>query len=235
MFAGTITSCQVHVGMYSSIYITHELMYELYIIIFPRDNIKRDGLAVSPPRARVSMQMRFIFVMLHAVSAVRMGVAPSRRAVLASAVAALGSNVLEATAEDSLSFEIIESGDISSSVPQRAQTVVVDYTGWLGGFEGKEFDSTKGRLLPVPRPPSPFKFAAGVGSVIPGWDQTVRQMHIGETRRIIVPPSLGYGEKGVGPIPGGATLYFEIKLLDIKPMPTLSEKQLAWLAEHPER
>lgn len=125
-------------------------------------------------------------------------------------------------------------GDATSPVPQRGQRVVVDYTGWLGGFEGKEFDSTKGKLLPIPKPPSPFAFAVGVGEVIKGWDRSVRQMHVGETRRIVVPASLGYGAKGVGPIPGGATLYFEVSLLELKPMKAFSEQQQAWLDAHPE-
>ena len=74
----------------------------------------------------------------------------------------------------------------------------------------------------------------GVGEVIPGWDRTVKSMHVGEKRRVVIPPKLGYGEKGVGPIPGNAKLFFEIELLELKPMPTLSEKQLEWLATHPE-
>jgi FKBP-type peptidyl-prolyl cis-trans isomerase len=82
--------------------------------------------------------------------------------------------------------------------------------------------------------PAPFGFYVGVGEVIKGWDQTVRQMHVGEKRRVIIPPELGYGESGIGPIPGGAKLYFEIELLELKPMPQFSEKQLEWLAAHPE-
>ena len=72
------------------------------------------------------------------------------------------------------------------------------------------------------------------GEVIPGWDRVVKQMRAGEVRRVVVPASLGYGEKGVGPIPGGADLYFEINLLELRQMPTLTEKQLQWLADHPE-
>jgi len=71
-------------------------------------------------------------------------------------------------------------------------------------------------------------------TVIPGWDRSVKTMHVGEKRRIVVPASLGYGEKGIGPIPGGANLYFEVELLELKPMPTFTEKQLEWLATHPE-
>ena len=70
--------------------------------------------------------------------------------------------------------------------------------------------------------------------VIPGWDRTVRQMHVGDKRRVVIPASLGYGEKGVGPIPGGADLFFEIELLELKPLPTFSAKQQEWLDTHPD-
>jgi len=125
-------------------------------------------------------------------------------------------------------------GDESTPTAQRAQTAVVDYTLWINDFEGKQIDSSKGSAFP-PKLPSPFKFNVGVGQVIPGWDRTVREMRVGEKRRVVIPPELGYGPKGVGPIPGGASLYFEIELLELKPMPPLSEKQLEWLANNPEK
>ena len=124
-------------------------------------------------------------------------------------------------------------GDTSSPLPQRSQTAVVDYTLWVNGFEGKQIDTSKGTAFP-PRLPQQFKFQVGVGQVIPGWDKTVREMHVGEKRRVVIPASLGYGEKGVGPIPGGADLFFEIALLELKPMPALSAKQQEWLDTHPE-
>lgn len=141
--------------------------------------------------------------------------------------------VADAHASDELSYTILQEGDTSSPLPQRGQPCVVDYTLWIDKFEGKQIDTSKGTALP-PKLPSPFKFSVGVGQVIPGWDRSVKLMHVGEKRRIIVPASLGYGEKGVGPIPGGADLYFEVELLELKPMPNFSEKQLEWLATHPE-
>ena len=57
------------------------------------------------------------------------------------------------------------------------------------------------------------------GSVLPGLDQGVDGMRVGGQRRLIVPPALAYGSKGVQEIPGGATLEFEVELLSIKSTP----------------
>ena len=138
-----------------------------------------------------------------------------------------------ATAAAELTYEVLAPGDQSSPVPARGQKVAVDYTLWLNSFDGKVIDSSKGSAFP-PRLPSPFVFSAGVGEVIPGWDKAVRTMHVGEKRRLVVPSALAYGDKGIGPIPGGATLYFEVELLELRQMPKFSEKQLEWLAMHPE-
>jgi FKBP-type peptidyl-prolyl cis-trans isomerase len=153
-----------------------------------------------------------------------------RGQLLAASVPSLSS----ASEDEGIAVEILERGDPASPTPQRAQTVVVDYTLWVGGFEKKLVDSSKGSALP-PKLPSPFKFNVGVGQVIPGWDRTVMEMHVGEKRRVVIPSSLGYGDKGVGPIPGKASLYFEIELLELKPMKTFSPEQQKWLDEHPMR
>ena len=133
-----------------------------------------------------------------------------------------------------LTYEILTGPtDPTSAVPARGQKVAVDYSLWLNSFEGKLIDSSKGSAFP-PRLPSPFVFSVGVGEVIPGWDRAVRTMRVGEKRRLIVPPSLAYGDRGIGPIPGGATLYFEVELLELRSLPKFTDKQLEWLATHPE-
>lgn len=87
------------------------------------------------------------------------------------------------------------------------KTVVVNYRGTLDN--GKEFDSSYGR--------GPFSFPLGAGRVIKGWDEGVAGMQVGGKRRLVIPPDLGYGERGAGGvIPPNATLIFEVELLEVK-------------------
>lgn len=90
-------------------------------------------------------------------------------------------------------------------------TVKVDYTGWLyqKGTRGAKFDSSKDR-------DKPFIFTIGEGKVIKGWEEGVKGMKVGGKRELIIPPSIGYGARGFGPIPPNATLNFEIELLGVK-------------------
>jgi FKBP-type peptidyl-prolyl cis-trans isomerase len=94
---------------------------------------------------------------------------------------------------------------------QQAKTgdqVSVHYVGTLN--DGKEFDSSRKRN-------QPFVFVLGQGRVIKGWDQGVVGMKVGGKRKLVIPPALGYGERGMPPvIPGGSTLNFEIELIEIK-------------------
>ena len=99
-----------------------------------------------------------------------------------------------------------------SGAPARAgQLVSVHYTGWLynDGVLGAKFDSSKDRN-------DPFEFGLGAGQVIRGWDEGVQGMKVGGTRRLVIPPALGYGARGAGGvIPPNATLLFEVELLSV--------------------
>ena len=87
--------------------------------------------------------------------------------------------------------------------------VVVNYTGKLE--DGSIFDSS---LSPGKEP---FTFTLGVGSVIKGWDMGVKGMKVGGKRKLTIPPELGYGDRGAGNvIPPGATLIFEVELLEVE-------------------
>jgi len=89
--------------------------------------------------------------------------------------------------------------------PKENDTVRVHYTGWL--VDGKVFDSSRARGQPA-------QFA--VGGVIEGWREGLRLMTVGSRFKFTIPPELGYGPYGSPPdIPGGATLIFDVELLEI--------------------
>lgn len=92
------------------------------------------------------------------------------------------------------------------------KTVVVHYDGTLFP-SGKRFDSSLERG-------EPFSFTLDAGEVIPGWDQGIKGMAVGGKRTLIIPAALGYGDAGAPPdIPPGATLKFDVQLLDVKDAP----------------
>jgi peptidylprolyl isomerase len=93
-------------------------------------------------------------------------------------------------------------------VAQSGIHVMVLYTGRLAN--GTTFDSTIDRN-------HPFEFQLGSGQVIQGWDVGIKGMRVGGKRRLIIPPELGYGEGGSGPIPPNSTLTFDVELLGVKP------------------
>jgi len=88
------------------------------------------------------------------------------------------------------------------------QRVTVHYVG-VAHSTGREFDSSWNRN-------DPFRFGLGGGQVIPGWDRGVAGMRVGGRRQLVIPPHLGYGDRGAGGvIKPGETLVFVVDLLDV--------------------
>ncbi|HWU22829.1 MAG TPA: FKBP-type peptidyl-prolyl cis-trans isomerase [Nocardioides sp.] len=87
-------------------------------------------------------------------------------------------------------------------------TVNVHYVG-VAHSTGEEFDASYNRGTPL-------KFQLGIGQVISGWDQGVQGMKVGGRRKLVIPPHLGYGDRGAGGvIKGGETLIFVVDLLGV--------------------
>jgi len=122
------------------------------------------------------------------------------------------SSKVGAQVKDLYKFDI-KQGDGVEALAGKA--VVVHYTGWLydpttPDGHGARFDSSLDRKVP-------FGFILGAGKVIKGWDEGVAGMKVGGKRTLVIPPQMGYGERGAGGvIPPNATLLFDVELIDVK-------------------
>lgn len=94
-------------------------------------------------------------------------------------------------------------GDGTGGAPTPRDIVSVNYTGRF--VDGQVFDSNEGG--------DPVTFP--LRQLIPAWIVAIPYMGVGDTAEIAVPMEMGYGPRGGGPIPGGATLFFTIELVDI--------------------
>jgi len=111
-----------------------------------------------------------------------------------------------------LKIEHVSRPDACEKTAENGNQLTMHYTGTLQA-DGKKFDSSVDRN-------EPFKFQLGVGQVIKGWDEGIVGMCVGEKRKLTVPPELAYGDQGAGDvIPGGATLVFDIELIDTEEGP----------------
>ena len=109
------------------------------------------------------------------------------------------------TTPSGLKYTILKAG--TGAKPKPGQEVFVHYTGTL--TNGKKFDSSRDKG-------QPFSFKVGAGQVIPGWDEALSTMKVGERRKLTIPPKLGYGAAGAGGvIPPNATLIFDVELLKL--------------------
>jgi FKBP-type peptidyl-prolyl cis-trans isomerase len=135
------------------------------------------------------------------------GAAPAPAAEPAPAPAATGT--------ENMPMQKIDLAPGTGAEIKSGQYALVHYTGWLYDAaapenKGKKFDSSVDRN-------EPFEFPVGGGTVIKGWDEGVVGMKVGGKRRLVIPPEMGYGASGAGGvIPPGATLVFDVELVEIR-------------------
>ncbi len=143
--------------------------------------------------------------LLSLAPALAAGESDSQAAPAAAAPAATAAQEKIVTTASGLKYEDLKVGEGAEA--KSGDRVEVHYTGWLEN--GTKFDSSVDRG-------KPFPFPLGAGRVIKGWDQGVAGMKVGGKRKLIIPPALGYGDRGAGGvIPPNATLIFEVELLKI--------------------
>ena len=123
--------------------------------------------------------------------------------LIAFALPATAAEPKEEKTASGIGITVLKAG--SGASPSRSDTVKVHYRGVLSN--GKEFDSSYSRGQPATFP---------LGRVIPCWTEGVQTMKVGGKAKLVCPPNLAYGSRGVpGTIPPDATLTFEVELLDI--------------------
>jgi FKBP-type peptidyl-prolyl cis-trans isomerase FkpA len=140
--------------------------------------------------------------------------AQTRRAALNEKNLAAGKEVLEKAAKEAGAVKT-ESGLVylslkegSGASPAPTDVVKVNYKGTLP--DGKEFDSSYKRGEPAEFP---------LNGVIKCWTEGVQKMKVGGKAKLTCPAAIAYGENGMGPIPGNATLSFEVELLSVAKAP----------------
>lgn len=133
---------------------------------------------------------------------------------------------------EGLKYEILEAGEAGADSPSVGDTVFVDTTAYLLGFGGKGGDPKAVRFFP-PNLPRMRDLQTGLPQAevnsevlkevvggspsrpqVPGVTMTLTSMKKGERRRVVIPPALGYGDAGSAYVPPGATMYYELTLLD---------------------
>ena len=130
--------------------------------------------------------------------------------VLSAPMAGCGSSI---TAPASAPFSQTDLRVGTGATATSGSSLTANYTGWLYDAsqpeqKGTQFDSSIGK--------APITFTLGTSQVIAGWDQGLLGMQAGGLRRLVIPPSLGYGSSRFGNIPPNSTLVFEIDLISVQ-------------------
>jgi FKBP-type peptidyl-prolyl cis-trans isomerase FkpA len=160
-----------------------------------------DAATGKPPQVELQTYGPKVQEFLQARQAARAGGEKTKGQDFAAKAA--GESGAEKTASG-LVYQSLTAG--AGASPKATDTVKVHYRGTL--TDGKEFDSSYKRGEPVEFP---------LNGVIPCWTEGVQKMKVGGKARLVCPSTIAYGDQGRPPvIPGGATLVFEVELLEIK-------------------
>ncbi|MBS0363994.1 MAG: FKBP-type peptidyl-prolyl cis-trans isomerase [Proteobacteria bacterium] len=165
------------------------------------------------PRPRSPSLPRFLPLAAALISAALVSAAPlaaSAQAPAAPAAASAGADFLAKTAKEpgvvtlpsGLEYKVVASGPAGGPSPKEGDVIKVHYEGKL--VSGEVFDSSFARGKPVLMP---------LGDLVPAWMEAIPKMKVGDEWMLYVPPQLGYGERGAGPIPPNSVLIFRVKLL----------------------
>ncbi|TVY73601.1 FK506-binding protein [Lachnellula suecica] len=125
-------------------------------------------------------------------------------------IAALASAATTVLAADEVTIDITKAVECERK-SVKGDKISVHYRGTLQS-DGSQFDASYDRGTPL-------SFVVGKGQVIKGWDDNLIDMCIGEKRTLTIPPTFGYGDRAMGPIPAGSTLIFETELMGIDGVP----------------
>lgn len=113
------------------------------------------------------------------------------------------------TLPSGVQYEVVRSGPEGGLSPQETDEVKVHYEGKLAA-NGEVFDSSYERGVPAAMP---------LAGLIPAWIEVLQKMKPGDEWIVYVPPEMGYGESGQGPIPPNSVMIFRIELIDVLPGP----------------
>jgi FKBP-type peptidyl-prolyl cis-trans isomerase FklB len=162
---------------------------------------------MSRPMTRTPRTLlALIFALATAAACARPPAAPdpsaAGKAFMAKNAAAPGIHLTRS----GLQYRILHAGPAIGLRPKPADEVKVSYEGKL--LDGQVFDSSYARGMPV---------VMTLRDLVPGWIEALQLMRPGDEWQLYVPPKLGYGDRGAGPIPPGAVLVFKIELIDVLP------------------
>lgn len=124
------------------------------------------------------------------------------------------------TTASGLRYKILQAGQTGAPRPTDADVALVNYEGRL--TSGTTFDKSQ---QPTPMP---------VTGVVPGFSEALKLMPKGSRYRFWIPPGLGYGEKGAGPIPPNSTLVFDVELIDFLPAAVLQQQMMGGMGAPPQ-